>query len=267
MVMTTQNVPDLTIRFLVGVFSTGDLPFLLLMAISARSSMAILHFLPSTLLALGSASHRQNCALWLVLANDDSPAKRGATRWAREKEAKVGAGVWMWWTDGSRTDDGRVGAAAVSKHGDGCRSFRSHLGTGRMEVYEVELWAIGVKLSESVKMRERLMENGVTIVAVFSDSQAAIHRTEDLEPGPGQPLARLLTRDLARWLRWRLAAYSPHRLKAAGMRPVACGPHRPLLPPSALPAPMPCMRPSLSTGTRLWAPVLAVGMAFLFSLV
>jgi hypothetical protein len=43
-VMTTQNVPDLTIRFLVGVFSTGDLPFLLLMAISARSSMAILHF-------------------------------------------------------------------------------------------------------------------------------------------------------------------------------------------------------------------------------
>jgi hypothetical protein len=173
----------------------------------------------------------------------------------------------MWWTDGSRTDDGRVGAAAVCKHGDGWRSFRSHLGTGRMEVYDVELWAIGVTLSESVKKRERLMENGVTIVAVFSDSQAAIRRTEHLEPGPGQPLARLLTRDLTRWLRWRLAACSPHRLKAAGMRPVACGPHRPLLPPSASPAPMPCMRPSLGTGTRLWAPALAVGMAFLFSLV
>jgi len=35
----------------------------------------------------------------------------------------------------------------------------------------------------------------------------------------------LLARDLARWLLWRSGAFSPQRPKAAGMRPVACGPH------------------------------------------
>jgi len=40
----------------------------------------------------------------------------------------------------------------------------------------------------------------VTKVAVFSDSQAAIRRTEHLEPGPGQPLARWINRS-ARTLR------------------------------------------------------------------
>jgi len=35
----------------------------------------------------------------------------------------------------------------------------------------------------------------------------------------------MLARDLARWLLWRMGAYSPQRPKAAGMRPVACGPH------------------------------------------
>jgi len=37
-----------------------------------------------------------------IILDDDTAAKRAAQRWAREKEAKVGAGVWMWWTDGSR---------------------------------------------------------------------------------------------------------------------------------------------------------------------
>jgi hypothetical protein len=43
-----------------------------------------------------------------IILDDKSTAKKAAQRWAREKEAKVGAGVWMWWTDGSRSDDGRV---------------------------------------------------------------------------------------------------------------------------------------------------------------
>jgi hypothetical protein len=34
-----------------------------------------------------------------VILDDASAAKRAAQRWVREKEAKVGAGVWMWWTD------------------------------------------------------------------------------------------------------------------------------------------------------------------------
>jgi hypothetical protein len=41
-----------------------------------------------------------------VILSDDTAAKREVIRWAREREAKVGKGVWMWWTDGSRSDDG-----------------------------------------------------------------------------------------------------------------------------------------------------------------
>jgi hypothetical protein len=87
-------------------------------------------------------------AVKTVILSDDTAAKREAQCWAREREAKVGAGVWMWWTDGSRSDDGRVVAAAVCKHRDGWRAFRRHLGTGRMEVYDAELWAIGLALWE-----------------------------------------------------------------------------------------------------------------------
>ena len=133
-------------------------------------------------------------AVSTVILSDDVAAKREAIRWAREKEAKVGAGVWMWWTDGSRTDDGIVGAAAVCKHRDGWKSFRSHLGTGRMEVYDAELWAIGLALRESLKKRDIPQANGVSKVAVISDSQATIRRTEHLEPGSGQPLARPINR-------------------------------------------------------------------------
>jgi len=51
-----------------------------------------------------------------------------------------------------------------------------------------------------VRKRDTLQTNGVTKVAVFSDSQAAIRRMEHLEPGPGQHLARWINRS-ARTLR------------------------------------------------------------------
>jgi len=127
-----------------------------------------------------------------VILSDDIAATREAICWARGKEAKVGAGVWMWRTDGSRTDYGRVGAAAVCKHRDGWKSFRSHLGTGRMEVYHAELWAIILTLPDSVKKRDILQANRVAKVAVFSDSQRVIRRTEHLELGSGQPLAMMI---------------------------------------------------------------------------
>jgi len=84
------------------------------------------------------------------------------------------AGVWMWWTDGSRSDDGRVGAAAVCKHGNEWRSRRSFLGTGCMEVFDAKLWAIGIALDVAIENRETLQMHGVKTVAVLSDSQAAI---------------------------------------------------------------------------------------------
>jgi ribonuclease HI len=120
-------------------------------------------------------------------------ATREAKCWAREREAKVGAGVSMWWTDGSLSDDGKVGAAAVCKHRDSLRAFLSHLGTGRMLVYDTELWDIGLALRESVKKRDTLQTHGVTKVAVFSDSEAAIRQTEHLEPAPGQHLPRWIS--------------------------------------------------------------------------
>jgi len=129
-------------------------------------------------------------AVKLVIHRDDIAAKREAIRWAREREAIAGAGFWMWWTDGSRSDDGRVRAAAVCKHRDSWRAFRSHLGTGQMEVYEAELQAIRLALPNSVKKRDTLQTHGVTKVTVFSDSKAAIRQTERLEPVPGHPLAR-----------------------------------------------------------------------------
>jgi len=80
----------------------------------------------------------------------------------------------MWWTDGSRSDDGRVGAAAVSKHRDEWRSCHSYLGTGRMEVFDAEVSAIRPALDVAIEKRETLQNHGVEMVAVFSESQASI---------------------------------------------------------------------------------------------
>jgi len=130
-----------------------------------------------------------------IIMDHASAAKRATQPWAREKEAKVGAGVGMWWTDGSRSDDGRVGGAAVCKHRDEWKSRRSYLGTGQMNVFDDELWAIALALDETIEKREILQRHRVQMVAVFSDSQAAIRRVAHLEPGPGQRLARRINRE------------------------------------------------------------------------
>jgi len=68
-------------------------------------------------------------AVRTTILDDTAAAKSAAQRWPRAREAKIRAGVWMWWTDGSRSDDGRVGGAVVCKHGNEWRSHRSFLGT------------------------------------------------------------------------------------------------------------------------------------------
>jgi hypothetical protein len=40
-------------------------------------------------------------AVMTVILSKDTAPKREAIRWVGERDAKVGAGVWMWWTDGS----------------------------------------------------------------------------------------------------------------------------------------------------------------------
>jgi len=129
-------------------------------------------------------------AVKTLILCEDTAVNREVIRWATETQAKVGTGVRMWWTHGSRSNDGRVRAAAVCTHGDHWKAFCSHLGTRQIEVYDAELWAIGLALWESVRKGDTLQTHGVTKVAVGSDSQVAIRRTEHLEPGPGQPPAR-----------------------------------------------------------------------------
>lgn len=73
-----------------------------------------------------------------------------------------------------RSDDRRTGAAAVFKSRDGLRAVCRHLSTGRMEVFNTELWAIALTLRKSVKEMDTLLTHPARIVAVFRDSQVAI---------------------------------------------------------------------------------------------
>jgi len=134
-----------------------------------------------------------------IKLDDDVTANRAAQLWIREKEAKVRVGVWIWWTDRSRSDDGRVGAAAVCKHGNELRTHRSYPGTERIVVFEAELWAIGLTLSETIRKKEPLQRNGVKTVAIFSDTQAAIRWTAisemDQSEGVNPPYPRHHNRD------------------------------------------------------------------------
>jgi len=63
-----------------------------------------------------------------------------------------------------------------------------------MEIYDAELWAIGLALRESVRKSGKLQTHGVTKLAGLSDSHTTIGRTEHLEPGAGKPLARWINR-------------------------------------------------------------------------
>jgi len=54
-----------------------------------------------------------------------------------------------------------------------------------MEVFDAELWAIGLALEVTIERRETLQRHAVKTVTVFRNSQAAIRRTAHLEPGPG----------------------------------------------------------------------------------
>jgi len=63
-----------------------------------------------------------------------------------------------------------------------------------MEVVDAKLWAIGLALDVAIEKRETWPVHGVKMVAVFSDSQAAIPRAAHLEPGPQQRLATRINR-------------------------------------------------------------------------
>jgi hypothetical protein len=74
-----------------------------------------------------------------TILDDMAAAKSAGQCCAREKEGKIAAGVWMWWTDALRSDDGRLGATAVCKHRHEWNSRRSCLGKRGMEVFDIQL--------------------------------------------------------------------------------------------------------------------------------
>jgi len=158
-----------------------------------------------------------------ILLDDKGTAKRAVQCWATEKEVTVGAAVWMWWTDASRSGNGRVGAAALYIHDNEWRTHRSRLGAGWMEFFNAELWVIGLMPGETVKRRQTRQKNGVTMVAVCNNSQAAIRWTASLELCAGQWIARrinrrlqvLLTHAIATQIHWVLGYLGIPRHKEA----------------------------------------------------
>jgi len=111
----------------------------------------------------------------------------------------------MWCTAGLHPDDGRMEAAAVSKHTDKWRSHDSYLGTGQMDVFHAELWAIGLALEDTIEKTEILQRHEGKMVAVINHSQAANWRAPHPEPGPRQLLGR--------WINSKTQALHAHSIK------------------------------------------------------
>ena len=88
------------------------------------------------------------------------------------------------WTDGSRLDSGRVGAACAWQTDEGWTGRRSHLGD--KEVFDAEVFAI----YQALRAFEGRQQSGRKFT-IFSDSQPAIRRIASVALGPGQQWARV----------------------------------------------------------------------------
>ena len=108
------------------------------------------------------------------------------------------------WADGSRQEDGRVGAACVWRTQEGWTGRRFQLGTNK-EVFDAEVFAI----YQALRAIEQRQERGRSYT-VFVDSTSAIDRVRDDELGPGQRFAvaaievcsRIITNDNRVTIRW-----------------------------------------------------------------
>ena len=104
-------------------------------------------------------------------------ALRIATEWPERNQKDT------IWTDRSRLENKRVGAAVAFKKEDSWKERGVYLGRNK-EVFDAEVFAIGQALEELDRRNER----GRTYT-VFSDSQAAISRIQHDRTGLGQALA------------------------------------------------------------------------------
>jgi ribonuclease HI len=96
------------------------------------------------------------------------------------QESRPGLSLW---SDGSRLEDGRVGAGVAWELPQGnWRTRKFPLGKGK-EVYDAEIYGAYAALEIVLRI------GGQGPVTVLLDSQAAIARLQHIEPGPGQALA------------------------------------------------------------------------------
>ena len=111
------------------------------------------------------------------------------------------------WTDGSRLENGAVGAALAFKEEDRWVRRGTYLGKNK-EVFDAEVFAI----LQALNLLSGRDEQGQRYT-VFSDSQAAIARAQHDRTGPAQALAKgairvvdsITSRDNTVTLRWTLA--------------------------------------------------------------
>ena len=122
-----------------------------------------------------------------VVVDDREPALETAKTWRRPDTM---------WTDGSRQEDGRVGAACVWRTQQGWTGRRYHLGSNK--VFDAEVFAV----YRALDVIDQRQETGRRYT-VFVDSMSATNRVRDDSLGPGQRFAvaaievatRITTRD------------------------------------------------------------------------
>ena len=90
------------------------------------------------------------------------------------------------WSDGSRLESGKVGAAVVWRDApaDRWKSCKLALGKNK-EVLDAELWGVSEALGVALRKTAPRKPYKVT---VFSDSQTAIRKIQGSKTGPGQAL-------------------------------------------------------------------------------
>ena len=112
----------------------------------------------------------------MVIVENKEEALRAAKEW-EDQSGTI-------WTDGSRLEDGAVGAALAFKDGGRWVKRGTYLGKNK-EVFDAEVFAI----MRAVRLLDERKKRGQDYV-VFSDSQAAVARVQHDKTGPAQALAK-----------------------------------------------------------------------------
>jgi ribonuclease HI len=129
-----------------------------------------------------------------VIIEDIECAKATAESWTTPDK-----GIAMF-TDGSKSEDGWTGCAAVwkllgSREWQGRKIFMGR----NKEVFDAELYAIWIALRAARDNQDAWAAHltrlgGPQVITIFTDAQAALKRIRDDEAGPGQWLARRIIR-------------------------------------------------------------------------